>query len=314
MKNKCLMFFVVAMICVVLSGCQSVKKFFNQDEEKDAGPAVSAQEILSTLDQANNFADRISILQSAYAVEPSDSILQSISAEISKISLTVSPDYEQCEYGESFNLLVAVESEIKEEIGSVTIDVKYADGTPFDKLTTGSDGVFFGEFKCGTEQGCGERQYKLFLTLDAAVATALGDAVPSGELLLVVNKTSVTADIKVSEELYSAALENLFRDFMSEQLDLNLVVPNTCERFHIQMEVFTSEIEHTYQGYSANVSVAFYISDKDGVVIYDLETDSAKAASGTASGVVKNGVEKIFEAIKSDASFKADFQNALFKE
>jgi len=125
---------------------------------------------------------------------------------------------------------------------------------------------------------------------------------------------SVTADLKVAEDLFSDKLVAMYRSFLDQQLQLNLVVPNTKEKFHVQMEILTSEMNHDYQGYSADVSLAFYIADGDGVVIYDMETDSCHAVGNSASAVIESGVSTLFDAIKQDPSFISDFQNALFKE
>ena len=106
----------------------------------------------------------------------------------------------------------------------------------------------------------------------------------------------------------------MYRSFLDQQLQLNLVVPNTKEKFHVQLEIFTSQISHDYQGYSADISLAFYISGNDGVVIYDMETDSCHAVGNSAANMVESGVSRLFDAIKQDTSFITDFQSALFKE
>ena len=71
---------------------------------------------------------------------------------------------------------------------------------------------------------------------------------------------------------------------------------------------------HDYQGYSADVSLAFYIAGDDGVVIYDMETDSCHSVGNSASAVIESGVSMLFDAIKQDPTFISDFQSALFKE
>ena len=198
--------------------------------------------------------------------------------------------------------------------GSIPINVLLEDGTLFDSLETGPDGVFFGEFRCGIATGTGEKKYCFKIALDEAVAGALETQVPEADLMLMVEKMSVTAELKVSEDLYSDNLVSVYRAFLDEQLQVNLVVPGTKDKFHVQMEIITSELTHDYQGYSGDVSLAFYIAGNDGVVIYDMETDSCHAIGNSASALVESGVIKLFDAIKQDPTFISDFQSALFKE
>ena len=210
--------------------------------------------------------------------------------------------------------MVFVDSNSGVPAGSIPISVLREDGTLFDSLETGPDGVFFGEFRCGIASGTGEKQYCFRITLDETTANALETAVPEADLLLTVDKMSVTAEVKVAEDLFSDNLVSMYRSFLDQQLQLNLVVPNTKEKFHVQMEIITSEISHDYQGYSADISLAFYIADGEGVVIYDMETDSCPAVGNSAQAMIEAGVSKLFDAIKQDPTFISDFQNALFKE
>ena len=278
----------------LFTSCQSVKDFLKigENSKNTETETASSEQVASTVDEvldrlpdAKTVAERLEILQEAY---------------------TLSLD--------SFNIMVFVDSTSGIPAGSVPIQVLLEDGTLFDSLETGPDGVFFGEFRCGIASGPGEKQYCFQLALDETAAKAVEGEIPHGDLLLMVKKMSVTAEVKVAEELFSDNLVSMYRSFLDQQLQLNLVVPNTKEKFHVQMEIFTSEMNHDYQGYSANISLAFYIAGNDGVVIYDMETDSCHAVGNSAAGVVESGVSKLFDAIKQDSSFISDFQNALFKE
>ncbi len=317
-------------ICfLLLTGCQSVSDFFKsgdktqeQTSESDkAQVASSAEDVLNRLPEAKTVAEHLEILQEAYTValteEDADQtafILQSLQADISSLHMSINPDYQHCEFGDSFNILVTVQSDSGIPAGSVPISVLLEDGTLFDTLETGPDGVFFGEFRCGIASGTGEKQYCFKLSLDETSAKDVGIEIPHADLILDVEKMSVTADLKVDEELFSDSLASLYRNFLDQQLQLNLVVPKTKEKFHVQLEIFTTEILHDYQGYSADVSLAFYIAGDDGVVIYDMETNSCHAVGNTASGMVESGVSQLFDAIRQDTSFISDFQSALFKE
>lgn len=311
----------------MLTGCQSVKDFLQigdkpQEQESEAQePASSVDDVLNRLPDAKTVAERLEILQEAYAVALTEGtrdqlayIIQNLNADVSSLTIAISPDYQHCEFGESFNIMVFVDSNSGIPAGSVPISVLHEDGTLFDSLETGPDGVFFGEFQCGIAAGTGEKQYCFKIALDETAAKALEVEIPDADLLLMVDKMSVTADLKVDEALFSDSLVALYRSFLDQQLQLNLVVPNTKEKFHVQLEIFTSEIAHDYQGYSADVSLAFYIAGNDGVVIYDMETDSCHAVGNSAAAVVESGVSKLFDAIKQDSTFITDFQSALFKD
>ncbi len=292
----------------LFTSCQSVKDFLKigENSKNTETETASSEQVASTVDEvldrlpdAKTVAERLEILQEAYTLSLAEEkpdqtayILQNLNADISSLTIAISPDYQQCEFGDSFNIMVFVDSTSGIPAGSVPIQVLLEDGTLFDSLETGPDGVFFGEFRCGIAEG----------------------EIPHGDLLLMVKKMSVTAEVKVAEELFSDNLVSMYRSFLDQQLQLNLVVPNTKEKFHVQMEIFTSEMNHDYQGYSADISLAFYIAGNDGVVIYDMETDSCHAVGNSAAGVVESGVSKLFDAIKQDSSFISDFQNALFKE
>lgn len=314
----------------LLTGCQSVQDWLQigpktqESESASESPeqmASSVDEALDRLPEAKTIAERLAVLQEAYtlALAANDPdqiayIAQNINADVSTLHITVSPDYQHCEFGDSFNIMVTVQSYYDMPLGSLSLNVLLEDGTLFDSLETGPDGVFFGEFRCGIASGTGEKQYRFQLALDEAAAQAVDGGAPHGELLIMVDKMSVTAEVKVAEELFSDNLVALYRDFLDQQLQLNLVVPNTKEKFHVQMEIITSEMNHDYQGYSADVSLAFYIAGEDGVVIYDMETDSCYVVGNSATAVVEAGVSKLFDAIKQDKSFISDFQGALFKE
>lgn len=313
----------------MLTGCQSVKDFFqfgdksqNQGQESGASEAASSvDDILNRLPDAKTVAERLEVLQEAYTVALTEGnadqtayIIQNINADLSSLTIAISPDYQQCEFGESFNIMVFVDSTSGIPAGSVPISVLLEDGTLFDSLETGPDGVFFGEFRCGIASGTGEKQYCFRLALDEAASKIVETEIPHADLLLMVEKMSVAADLKVDEALYSDGLVSLYRDFLDKELQLNLVVPNTKEKFHVQLEVFTSEITHDFQGYSADVGMAFYIADGEGVVIYNMETDSFHAVGNSAKAVVESGASKLFDAIKQDSTFITDFQSALFKE
>ena len=323
----------LTLLCIsffIMTGCQSVKDFLQigpktQETEADAGSgeqvASTADEVLNRLPEAQTVAERIEILQEAYTLALTEEkpdqtayILQNLNADVSSLSIAISPDYQQCEFGDSFNIMVFVDSTSGIPAGSVPIQVLLEDGTLFDSLETGPDGVFFGEFRCGIASGTGEKQYSFRVAMDENVAKALDVKVPDADLLLMVEKMSVTADLKVAEELFSDNLVAMYRSFLDQQLQLNLVVPNTKEKFHVQMEIISSEMNHDYQGYSSDVSLAFYIADGEGVVIYDMETDSCHAVGNSATAVIESAVSKLFDAIKQDPSFISDFQNALFKE
>ena len=317
-------------ICFFLfTGCQSVKDFLqigekSQDKSQgteEAQVASSVDEVLDRLPAANTVAQRLEVLQEAYTLalteEDADQtafIMQSINAEVSSLHITVSPDYQHCEFGDSFNILVTVLSNYDMPVGNIPLNVLLEDGTLFDSLETGPDGVFFGEFRCGIASGIGEKQYCFQLGLDETSAKAVEGEIPHADMILMVDKMSVTADLKVDQELFSDNLVAMYRSFLDQQLQLNLVVPNTKEKFHVQLEIFTSQISHDYQGYSADISLAFYISGNDGVVIYDMETDSCHAVGNSAANMVESGVSRLFDAIKQDTSFITDFQSALFKE
>ncbi|MBR3672158.1 MAG: hypothetical protein IKN68_05960 [Spirochaetia bacterium] len=314
----------------LFTSCQSVKDFLKigENSKNTETETASSEQVASTVDEvldrlpdAKTVAERLEILQEAYTLSLAEEkpdqtayILQNLNADISSLTIAISPDYQQCEFGDSFNIMVFVDSTSGIPAGSVPIQVLLEDGTLFDSLETGPDGVFFGEFRCGIASGPGEKQYCFQLALDETAAKAVEGEIPHGDLLLMVKKMSVTAEVKVAEELFSDNLVSMYRSFLDQQLQLNLVVPNTKEKFHVQMEIFTSEMNHDYQGYSANISLAFYIAGNDGVVIYDMETDSCHAVGNSAAGVVESGVSKLFDAIKQDSSFISDFQNALFKE
>ena len=328
MKYKWLILF--SILFFLMTGCQSVKDFLqigdkSQDTEGSAGTdeqaASSVDDILNRLPEAKTVAERLEILQEAYTVALADGtrdqiayILQNLNADVSSLTIAISPDYQHCEFGDSFNIMVYVDSNSGVPAGSVPISVFCEDGTLFDSLETGPDGVFFGEFRCGIAAGTGEKQYCFKISLDETVAKALEVEIPDADLLLMVDKMSVTAEVKVAEDLFSDNIVTMYRSFLGQELQLNLVVPNTKEKFHVQMEIFTSEMSHDYQGYSADISLAFYIAGNDGVVIYDMETDSCHAVGNSAAAVVETGVSKLFDAIKQDSSFISDFQNALFKE
>jgi len=314
----------------IMTGCQSVQDWLQigpktQETEAEAGSseqiASTVDEVLNRLPEAQTVAERLEILQEAYTLALTEDkpdqtayILQNLNADVSSLSIAISPDYQQCEFGDSFNIMVFVNSTSGVPAGSVPIQVLLEDGTLFDSLETGPDGVFFGEFRCGIASGTGEKQYTFKIAMDETSEKALEVKVPDAELFLMVEKMSVTADLKVAEDLFSDKLVAMYRSFLDQQLQLNLVVPNTKEKFHVQMEILTSEMNHDYQGYSADVSLAFYIADGDGVVIYDMETDSCHAVGNSASAVIESGVSTLFDAIKQDPSFISDFQNALFKE
>lgn len=328
MKHKWLT--LLSILIFLLTGCQSVKDFLqigpkNQESEADAGStgqvAASVDEVLNRLPDAKTVAERLEILQEAYTLALTENnpdttayILQNLNADLSSLSIAISPDYQQCEFGDSFNIMVFVDSTSGIPAGSIPIQVLLEDGTLFDSLETGPDGVFFGEFRCGIASGTGEKQYSFKIAMDETAEKALETKVPDADLFLMVEKMSVTADLKVAEDLFSDSLVTMYRSFLDQQLQLNLVVPNTKEKFHVQMEIITSEMNHDYQGYSADVSLAFYIADGEGVVIYDMETDSCHSVGNSAIAVVETGVGKLFDAIKQDPSFISDFHNALFKE
>ena len=324
----------LTLLCIsffLLASCQSVQDWLQigpktQETEKEADApeqtsSTSLDEVLSRLPEAQTMAERLAILQEAYLLAQAEQsadqiayILQNLNADVASLSVAISPDYQQCEFGESFNIMVFVDSVSGIPSGSVPLQVLLEDGTLFDSLETGPDGVFFGEFQCGIATGTGDKQYCFKIAMDETVAKALEVPVPDADLLLLVEKMSVTAELKVAEELYSDNLVAMYRDFLDQQLQLNLVVPGTREKYHVQMEVFTSEMNHDYQGYSADVSLAFYIADGNGIVIYDMETDSVHAVGNSAVSVVESGLSKLFDAIKQDSSFISDFQNALFKD
>ena len=329
MKYKWISLLIICSL--MLTGCQSAKDFLKigpQDRGSESGESAPAEQsasavddILNRLPDAQTVADRLAILQEAYAValtagtpDQTAYILQNLNADISALTIAISPDYQHCEFGESFNIMVFVDSTSGVPAGSMPISVLLEDGTLFDSLETGPDGVFFGEFKCGIANGTGEKQYCFKIAMDETAEKALEVKVPDADLMLMVDKMSVTADLKVSEELYSDNLVALYRSFLDQQLQLNLVVPNTKEKYHVQMEVLTSEISHDYQGYAGDVSLAFYIADGEGVVIYNMETDSCHAVGNTAASVIESGVSMLFDAIKQDSAFITDFQSALFKE
>ena len=320
---------LLSILFFLLSGCQSVKDWLQigpKTQEQEASEtseqvAASVDEVLNRLPEAKTVAERLEILQEAYTLALTEDnpdttayILQNLNADVSSLTIAISPDYQQCEFGDSFNIMVFVDSTSGIPAGSIPIQVLMEDGTLFDSLETGPDGVFFGEFRCGIASGTGEKQYSFKIAMDETAEKALETKVPDADLFLMVEKMSVTADLKVAEELFSDNLVSMYRSFLDQQLQLNLVVPNTKEKFHVQMEIMTSEMNHDYQGYSADVSLAFYIADGDGVVIYDMETDSCHSVGNSATAVVETGVGKLFDAIKQDPSFISDFHNALFKE
>ena len=320
---------LLSILFFLLSGCQSVKDWLQigpKTQEQEASEtseqvAASVDEVLNRLPEAKTVAERLEILQEAYTLALTEDnpdttayILQNLNADVSSLTIAISPDYQQCEFGDSFNIMVFVDSTSGIPAGSIPIQVLMEDGTLFDSLETGPDGVFFGEFRCGIASGTGEKQYSFKIAMDETAEKALENKVPDADLFLMVEKMSVTADLKVAEELFSDNLVSMYRSFLDQQLQLNLVVPNTKEKFHVQMEIMTSEMNHDYQGYSADVSLAFYIADGDGVVIYDMETDSCHSVGNSATAVVETGVGKLFDAIKQDPSFISDFHNALFKE
>ena len=320
---------LLSILFFLLTGCQSVKDWLQigpKTQEQEASEtseqvAASVDEVLNRLPEAKTVAERLEILQEAYTLALTEDnpdttayILQNLNADVSSLTIAISPDYQQCEFGDSFNIMVFVDSTSGIPAGSIPIQVLMEDGTLFDSLETGPDGVFFGEFRCGIASGTGEKQYSFKIAMDETAEKALETKVPDADLFLMVEKMSVTADLKVAEELFSDNLVSMYRSFLDQQLQLNLVVPNTKEKFHVQMEIMTSEMNHDYQGYSADVSLAFYIADGDGVVIYDMETDSCHSVGNSAPAVVETGVGKLFDAIKQDQSFISDFHNALFKE
>ena len=246
----------LTLLCIsffIMTGCQSVKDFLQigpktQETEADAGSgeqvASTADEVLNRLPEAQTVAERIEILQEAYTLALTEEkpdqtayILQNLNADVSSLSIAISPDYQQCEFGDSFNIMVFVDSTSGIPAGSVPIQVLLEDGTLFDSLETGPDGVFFGEFRCGIASGTGEKQYSFRVAMDENVAKALDVKVPDADLFLMVEKMSVTADLKVAEELFSDNLVAMYRSFLDQQLQLNLVVPNTKEKFHVQMEM-----------------------------------------------------------------------------
>ena len=328
MKYKWLTLFIISFF--LFTGCQSVKDFLQIGPKTQSSEAETASsedisssvdDVLDRLPEAKTIAERLVILQEAYnlALTGNDAdqtayIVQNLNADVASLTIAISPDYQHCEFGDSFNIMVYVDSNSGVPAGAVPVSVFYEDGTLFDSLETGPDGVFFGEFQCGIAAGTGEKQYCFKISLDETVAKALEVEIPDADLILMVDKMSVTAELKVAEDLFSDNLVSQFRDFLDNKLQLNLVVPGTKERFHIQMEIFTSEINHDYQGYSADVSLAFYIADGEGIVIYDMETDSCHAVGNSATAVVESGVSKLFDAIAQDPSFISDFQSALFKE
>ncbi|MBR5672028.1 MAG: hypothetical protein IKX02_01135, partial [Spirochaetales bacterium] len=116
--------------------------------------ASSVDEVLNRLPEAQTVAERLEILQEAYTLALTENnpdttayILQNLNADVSALSIAISPDYQQCEFGDSFNIMVFVNSTSGVPAGSVPIQVLLDDGTLFDSLETGPDGVFFGEFR-----------------------------------------------------------------------------------------------------------------------------------------------------------------------
>ena len=322
---------ILSISFFLLTGCQSVQDVLKIGPQKKAAEtedstasgqsAASLDEVLNRLPEAKTIAERLVILQEAYPLAQAEEspdqvayILQNLNSDVSSLSIAISPDYQQCEFGESFNIMVFADSSSGIPVGSIPIQVLLEDGTLFDSLETGPDGVFFGEFRCGIATGTGDKQYRFKIAMDESVANALEAKVPESDLMIRVEKMSVTAGLKVAEEFFSDNLVSIYRSFLDQQLQLNLVVPGTKEKYYVQMEIFTSDMLHDYQGYSADVSLAFYIADSDGVVIYDIETDSCHAVGNSATAVIESGVTKLFEAIKQDPSFISDFQSALFKE
>ncbi len=320
---------ILSISFFLLTGCQSVQDWLQigpkTEESVESAPAgeasASLDELLNRLPEAKTIAERLVILQEAYpiaqAAESPDQIayiLQNLNSDVSSLSIAISPDYQQCEFGDSFNIMVFVDSTSGIPAGSIPIQVLREDGTLFDSLETGPDGVFFGEFRCGIATGTGDKQYCFKIAMNESVANALEAKIPEADLMIRVEKMSVTAELKVAEDFFSDNLVSMYRSFLDQQLQLNLVVPGTKEKYYVQMEIFTTEMIHDYQGYSSDVSLAFYIADSDGVVIYDIETDSCHAVGNSATAVIESGVNKLFEAIKQDPSFISDFQSALFKE
>ena len=174
--------FSLLIICsLFLTGCQSVKDFFKPgDKAQESGSeleqATSVDDILDMLPDAQNVAERLKILQEAYTVlaeedaDQSAFIIQSLNTELSELHISVTPDYQQCELGDSFNILVAVKSDSGLPVGAVPLEVRLEDGSLFDSLETGPDGVFFGEFRCGTASGTGEKEYSFRLALDEIIS------------------------------------------------------------------------------------------------------------------------------------------------
>ena len=157
----------------LFTSCQSVKDFFKigensknkQTETVSSEQSASVDEVLNRLPDAKSVSERLAILQEAYTVsiagENKDQtayIIQNLNAEFASLHITVSPDYQHCEFGDSFNIMVTVQSDSGIPVGSVPLNVLLDESTLFDSLETGPDGVFFGEFRCGIASGTGEKQ------------------------------------------------------------------------------------------------------------------------------------------------------------
>ena len=126
MKYKWLIIFCISFF--LLTSCQSVQDFLQigpktQEQETEAETSSAAQvdsavdELLTRLPDAKTIAERLVILQEAYNLAQTGQnadqtayILQNLNADVASLSIAITPDYQQCEYGDSFNIMVFVDS------------------------------------------------------------------------------------------------------------------------------------------------------------------------------------------------------------
>ena len=279
---------------------------------------------LEKYNEAYTFADKLNVLCNAYGIASASSyfsmeaetVTERIGRLLESASVTASSVSSRYEYGENFSLLAEVKPGNGDDSGIITLDIVDREGNIFDSAVTNGRGVYFGSFGEDGVKKLGDHVYTVRINLGNTDLASKLQNIPAAELAFCVDRISVTADIKLEEPLYSDALADLYRDFInSDEAQLNLVVPGTRELFNIELELYTGDAVKNEQGvYSTSVSGAFHISDRNGVVIYVLQTDEYLAEGATAQGMMETALSKLLNAVRQDSSFMEEFKGIIYRE
>lgn len=281
----------------------------------------------STLEKYNDaltFAEKLGVLCNAYDIASSSSYFSMETATVTErlnnlldnAKLSISPANARCEYGEGFNLFTEVRPGTGDNPGVISLDILEENGEVFDTIKTNEKGIYFGSFAAEKKKTLGNHIYTVRLGIGNKELLSRLEYVPSVPLHFHVERISVTADIKVEEELYSDRLADMFREFITgDEAELNLVVPGTKEQFNIELELYTGETVLNAQGvYSTALSGAFHISDRNGVVIYVLQTDEYKAEGASMESMAETALSKLLSAARQDKSFMEELKGIIYRE